>query len=175
MASKLFFDPLVALRAAPLVSSTCTLLYARDQHLFLGLLNGPESRPHSAALLPAYFRGLFRQGVAFVVAMLAATAWTSAANVYAPAARPRLRATGALGWYGAAAALSSAHLLFIPLVAPSVTRICEAKGEGEGEGEGKDVNAALDEWLAVNKLRMLTVDLAAWLACVVAVGKSLSA
>lgn len=168
MASKLFFDPLVALRAAPLVSSTCTLLYAYDQHLFLGLLNRPETRQQSRPLLPAYFRSLFRQGVVFVVAMLAVTTWSSVANLYA--GRPSLRAKGSLWWYVAGAALSSSHLLFIPGIAPSVKRIWEAKG-----GDGEDVNGALDEWLGVNKLRMLTVDLAAWVACVVAAGKSLSA
>lgn len=168
MASKLFFDPLVALRAAPLVSSTCTLLYAYDQHFFLGLLNRPETRRHSKALLPPYFRTFFRQGVVFVVAMLAVTTWASVANLYVR--RPRLSATGSVWWYIAGAVLSSSHLLFIPGVAPSIKRISEA-----GSGGEEDVNGALDEWLRVNKIRMLTVDLAAWIACVVAAGKSLSA
>jgi hypothetical protein len=167
MASKLFFDPIVALRAAPLVSSTCTLLYAYDQHFFLGLLNRPDTRHHSKALLPAYFRTFFREGVAFVIAMLAVTTWGSVANLYVR--RPNLQARGSLCWYVAAAVLSSSHLLFIPGVAPSIKRISEAKGGEE------DVNGALDEWLCVNKLRMVTVDLLAWVACVVAVGKSLSA
>ncbi|KAJ9143175.1 hypothetical protein NKR19_g7008 [Coniochaeta hoffmannii] len=168
MASYLFFDPLVALRAAPLVSSTCTLLYARDQQFFLGLLNRPDTRRHSKGLLPPFFRTFFREGVAFVVAMLAATTWGSVANLYVR--RAGLRARGAFWWYVAGAVLSSSHLLFIPGVAPSIKRISDAKGE-----EGEDVNGDLDEWLGVNKVRMLTVDLAAWVACVVAVGKSLSA
>ncbi|OIW32346.1 hypothetical protein CONLIGDRAFT_266872 [Coniochaeta ligniaria NRRL 30616] len=168
MASKLFFDPLVALRAAPLVSATCTLLYAYDQHFFLGLLNRPDTRQHSRPLLPAFFRSFFREGVVFVVAMLAVTTWGSVANLYVN--RPSLSARGSFGWYVAGAVLSSSHLLFVPGVAPSIKRITGAEAGGE-----EDVNADLDEWLGVNKVRMLTVDLAAWVACVVAVGKSLSA
>jgi hypothetical protein len=173
MASRLFFDPLVALRLAPLVSSTCTLLYAHDQHFFLGLLNRPETRPHSTPLLPPYFRAFFREGVVLVIAMLAVTTWGSVANLYYVGRAARAGAASGSGswwWYVAGAALSSSHLLFIPAVAPSVKRISDA-----GEGGGADVNGALDEWLAVNKLRMLTVDLAAWVACVFAVGNSLRA
>ncbi|RSL53419.1 hypothetical protein CEP54_010436 [Fusarium duplospermum] len=61
MDSGLSFDPLVALRAAPLVSTTCSLLYAWDQHFFLGLLNRPENRATSKPLLQSYFTTFFHR------------------------------------------------------------------------------------------------------------------
>ncbi|KAL2024944.1 hypothetical protein VTK56DRAFT_3643 [Thermocarpiscus australiensis] len=169
MASRLIFDPLVALRIAPLISSTCTLLYASDQDFFLGILNRPENRSSSRPLLPSYFATFFRRGVAFVVGCLAVTAWSSVANLCVR--RPALLARRALWWYAAGAALSAGHLLFVPVIAPSVKATLDA----DGAGEGKDPNASLDDWLAINRVRMVTVDLAAWVACVVAAGRTLQA
>ncbi|KAL2163843.1 hypothetical protein VTH06DRAFT_5902 [Thermothelomyces fergusii] len=174
MASRLVFDPLVLLRVTPLVSSTCTLLHGRDQGFFLGLLNRPESRrAGSGALLPAYFSAFFRRGVVVVVALLAVTAWSSVANLCSargPAAiadRLRLR-----WWYAAAAAFSTAHLLFVPLVAPPIKAIVDADKD---DGDPADANAALETWLRINRVRTLTVDLAAWIASLGAVVSSLRA
>ncbi|KAK3304891.1 uncharacterized protein B0T15DRAFT_255249 [Chaetomium strumarium] len=168
MASRQIFDPIVALRAAPLVSATCTLLYAFDQDFFLGLFNLPENRARSRALLPSYYRPFFRRGVGFVVGCLAVTTWASIGNLYAR--RPALHARQSFWWYVAGAALSSSHLLFIPAVAPHVKAIWEADAV-----EDSDANASLDQWLAANRLRSWTVDLAAWVACAVAVVRSLEA
>ncbi|KAB5540568.1 hypothetical protein GE09DRAFT_260300 [Coniochaeta sp. 2T2.1] len=185
MASTLLPIPgLTALRLLPLLSSTCTLLYARDQEFFLSLLNRPDNtRAHSKRLLPPYFRAFFRQGVVFVVACLAVTTWGSVANLYVSGRV--LRERGAWWAYVAAATGAVGHLAFVPGVAGSIRRISEADGmeEGRKEGEvdgvegvdGVDVNAELDEWLGVNWWRMVTVDLGAWVACCVAVGRSLRA
>ncbi|KAL2179626.1 uncharacterized protein P884DRAFT_256895 [Thermothelomyces heterothallicus CBS 202.75] len=172
MASRLIFDPIVLLRVTPLVSSTCTLLYGADQDFFLGLLNRPESRAKSRPLLPAYFGAFFRRGVVFVVACLAVTAWSSVANLYAR--RPTLIASRSSGWwYVATAALSTAHLLFVPLVAPPIKAIIDA--DEDSAGADADANATLDAWLRINRVRTLTVDLAAWVASVGAAVGSLAA
>ncbi|KAM4057563.1 hypothetical protein HRG_009198 [Hirsutella rhossiliensis] len=169
MASRLFFDPLVALRAAPLVSSTCSLLFAWDQHFFLGLLNRPENRPHSRPLLRSYFSSFFRRALPFVVVTIAASTWLGIGNLYA---RPdALVASSSLRWYAAGSALAAAHLLYVPAIAPSCRALICADGPAAGADD--DVNAYLDDWLTVNARRMLTVDLAAWAAFVVAVTRSL--
>lgn len=161
-------SPLVALRITPLISTTCTLLYARDQDFFLRLFNHPAShRAKSRPFLPSYWQAFFRRGIYLVVGCLGATFWSSLANLYVR--RPMLHARGSFGWYAAAAGLAVGHLLFVPAVAPSVKAIWNA------EKEGTDANMALDEWLGVNRLRMWTVDLAAWVACVVAVTRTLEA
>ncbi|KAI0594413.1 hypothetical protein F4775DRAFT_574130 [Biscogniauxia sp. FL1348] len=164
MASGLFFDPMVALRAAPLVSSTCTLLYAWDQHLFLSLLNARQVREHSRPLLPPYFKTFFRKGLPMVLGFLTVTTSTAVANLYTQ--RAALQARGSLWWYTAGAALAVSHLGFVPFVAPSVQALMEASSED-------DTNKTLDEWLSVNMVRSLTVDLGAWIAVAVAVVKTL--
>lgn len=166
MASKLFFDPLVALRAAPLVSSTCTLLYAWDQHHFLSILNHPDIRKLSQPLVSPYFKISFQRAVFQVVGFLAVTASTSVFNLYT--GRPSLNAHGSASWYIAGAILSAGHLLFVPIIAPSVKGLVEDKHE-------KDSNNTLYKWLSINAIRGLTVDLAAWMACAVAVGKTFAA
>lgn len=166
MASGLFFDPLVALRAAPLVSSTCTLLYAWDQHLFLSTLNRPETRKLSGPVVSPYFKVLFRRAIYQVLGFLAVTASTSIANLYSQ--RPLLNGRGSASWYKAGAILSASHILFVPIIANSVKSLVEDTHED-------DSNGTLDRWLSINAIRGLTVDLGAWLACVVAVGKTLVA
>jgi hypothetical protein len=161
MASLRFFDPIALLRVTPLVSSTCTLLYASDQDFFLGIFNRPENRTKSRPLLPSYFDTFFRRGVVFVVGCLSVTACASVANLYVR--KPTLVARQSGWWYVGSGALSLAHLLFVPRIAPSVKATLEA------DREGTDPNASLDEWLRINRIRMLTVDVGAWVASVAAV------
>lgn len=161
MASLHSFDPITLLRITPLVSSTCTLLYASDQDFFLGLFNLPENRTHSQPLLPSYFGAFFRRGVVFVVGCLAVTAGASVANLYVR--KPVLVARRSGWWYVGSGALALAHLLFVPWIAPSVRATVEA------DREGADPNAALDQWLRINRVRMWTVDVGAWVASVAAV------
>ncbi|EAQ92063.1 hypothetical protein CHGG_00298 [Chaetomium globosum CBS 148.51] len=87
---------LVALRITPLISTTCTLLYARDQDFFLRLFNHPAShRAKSRPFLPSYWQAFFRRGIYLVVGCLGATFWSSLANLYVR--RPMLHAKGRLG------------------------------------------------------------------------------
>ncbi|KAK2010247.1 hypothetical protein LZ32DRAFT_385680 [Colletotrichum eremochloae] len=165
MASRLIFDPMVALRVAPLVSSTCTLLYARDQHFFLGLFNRtPESRRKSAPMLKSYFDAFFRRGVWVVLGFIAVSVTTATTNLYVQS--EALRATSASRWYAVGATMSAGHLAYVPLVAPHVKALMEAEGE-------EDINGILDSWLGVNWWRMVTVDFGAWLAFGVAVATTL--
>lgn len=164
MASRQFFDPLVALRAAPLISSTCTLLFAWDQTFFLSLMNQPQNRAKTKPVLRGYFNSFFYRATGSVCAFVALTTSTSAVNVYTQ--RDLLRSRGSLNWYIAGAALAAGHLLFVPAIAPSCQALVEA-------GEDTDTNRVLDEWLWINTARMVTVDLAAWTAIVVAVFKTL--
>lgn len=78
---------------------------------------------------------------------------------------------GAYWWYAATAGFAFGHLLYVPLVAGPVLAI---KGDREIQN-GRDVSDVLDDWLGANRLRMLTVDLAAWTAAVIAVCKTLRA
>lgn len=169
MASGLIFDPLTALRAAPLISSTCTLLYAWDQHFFLSMLNCPsrEIRPKATPVLQPYYVLFFRRGLPIVLTFILASAASAVANLRV---RPDdLRAKGSFAWYAAGAALSAAHLAYVPWIAPSVQTLFEA------DPEETDLHETLDGWLALNWRRMVTVDLGAWVAFAVAVAGTLRA
>lgn len=161
MASRLVFDPMAALAVAPLVSSTCTLWYAFDQHHFLSVFTSPSNRPKSDPILPTYFNEFFAAGLPRVVGLLGLTFWTSVGNYYWR--YDSLVTSRSLRWYIAGATLAASHLLFVPLVAPRIRAIVE-----DDRSKGLPTSV-LDEWLNIHLLRTWTVDLAAWACLVVAV------
>lgn len=163
MASQQFIDPLVALRAAPLISATCSLSFAWDQHFFLRLLNEPGTRENSKAMLSTYFPSFFRHATPYIVVLLSITMGTTIANLYIRPAS--LIATESTRWYKAGAIFAFGHLLFVPFVASSVKDIHDQHG---------DNNNNLDRWLRVNAIRGLTVDLAAWVTFAIALSKVFS-
>ncbi|KAI9898498.1 hypothetical protein N3K66_006858 [Trichothecium roseum] len=153
---------------APLVSSTCSLWFSHDQHLFLSTLIRPELRARGNALLPAFWRSFFLPGVARVVGLLAVTAWSSAGAAYLHGAQ--LRGAGSVWWYAGAAGAATGHLLFVPAVAPRIRDM--SRGEEAEDAEGANVGAQ-EEWLRFNWVRMVTVDAAAWVCAAVAVLKTI--
>lgn len=167
MASGAFFNPKATLLVTPLVSATCSLWYAADQELFFRLFTLPSTRERSDALLPTYFKPFFNIGVWRVIALLGTTTWASVGCIYT--AKPLLQSRGSLGWYAGAAALATAHLVYVPFVAPLIEAIVEDRGTAE-----KTNVDVLGEWLRVNLVRTWTTDLGAWVCAVVAVTKTLA-
>ncbi|KKP07016.1 hypothetical protein THAR02_00895 [Trichoderma harzianum] len=159
MASRAFFDPVVALRAAPLLTSTCSLWFAWDQHFFLHLFNKPEIRSKSNELLPTYFGYFFRGGVTRVLVLLSLTVSSTLATCLVN--HDSHWANGSLRWYTAGMVLAASHLAFVPAIAPKVQAVIEDTSKGQSI---KD----LDSWLTIHAWRGLTVDLAAWGCFVVA-------
>ncbi|RDA92495.1 hypothetical protein CP533_6470 [Ophiocordyceps camponoti-saundersi (nom. inval.)] len=159
----LTLDPLVLLRSTPLISSTCSLLYAWDQHFFLSHLNRPENRTRSRPLLTSYFTPCFRRGLPFVLSAVAVSFGSGIANFFV--GRPPSSSSSSLRCYAVGSALAAAHLLYVPFIAPSCSELLS--------DDTPDPNASLDSWLSVNALRSLTVDLGAWVAFVVATVSSL--
>ncbi|KAM0252774.1 hypothetical protein ACHAQJ_007612 [Trichoderma viride] len=157
MASGAFFDPLAALRVAPLLTSTCTLWFAWDQHFFLHLFNKPEIRSKSNELLPTYFRHFFDGGLNRVLGLLSLTVSSTLATCFVN--HDYHWANKSLRWYTAGMVLAAGHLAFVPFIAPKVQAIIEDTSKGEST---KD----LEGWLSLHTIRSLTVDLAAW-ACFV--------
>lgn len=164
MASKAFFDPVAALRAAPLLTSTCSLWFAWDQHFFLHIFNKPELRAKSNDLLPTYFRFFFRGGVTRVLVLISLTLSSSFATCFVN--HDSHWANGSLRWYTAGMALAASHLAFVPAVAPKIQAIIEDSSNGQSTND-------LDEWLKIHTWRGLTVDLAAWACFVVATVRNL--
>ncbi|PYI32196.1 hypothetical protein BP00DRAFT_342185 [Aspergillus indologenus CBS 114.80] len=153
MASRVFSGPLIALRLAPLVSSTCSLWFAWDQNLFLRTFVHPANRAASDRSLPTYFRTFFRSGVTWVLVLLGFSLATAGMNIVTD--RASLAQRQSLRWYVAGAALTAGHTLYAPVVAPIVRAISEDHSKGHSTRD-------LERWLWWNFLRMVTVDLGAW-------------
>ncbi|PKY00806.1 hypothetical protein P168DRAFT_293212 [Aspergillus campestris IBT 28561] len=153
MASRVIFDPLIALRLAPLVSSTCSLWFAWDQNIFFGNFIHPANRTASDRILPTYFQTFFRSGVIWVLTLLGLSLSTAGINIVMDPAS--LAQSQSLRWYAAGAAFTAGHALYAPIVAPIVRAISEDRSKGHSTRD-------LERWLWWNTLRMGTVDLAAW-------------
>ncbi|KAI0406771.1 hypothetical protein F4802DRAFT_595778 [Xylaria palmicola] len=156
--------PLV-LRLVPLISSTASLWYAWDQYEQITLFRKPESRVPANQILPHYFVSFFNRGLPRVIGLLAITASSCGAVLrYGPAAH--LSDTGAYPWYIAGMLFAIAHVAWGPFVLVPVRAI------GNDAREKNIVH--LEDWLRLHVWRSLTVDIGAWICCLVATVKLLS-
>ena len=155
MASGMFFNPLVALRVAPVVSSACSILFARDQRLFFSVLKKSDERDQSGLLLPSYYQAFFKEGLRVAMVCTATTTCSCVCNLYVM--RRRLFYGGCDFWYMIGAALAVGRMLQVSL--PRVA--------------SHDVNNGRDEWFLENWLGGVAVDWAAWMAVSIAVCKAL--
>lgn len=175
MASGAFIDGKTALLLTPLVSSTCTLLFAHDQDVFLRIFTTPAVSNLGNGILPPYIRRFVPLGLKRVFGFLSVTIGASIASSYVAA--PLLTAQGSLRWYQASAVLATAHLVFAPLVVPRLKAMMEGvetvTNDDVDETKKRNV-VVLKEWLVVNGIRSLTTDLGAWVCCFIAVAKTFS-
>ncbi|KAK2850743.1 hypothetical protein FQN49_005360 [Arthroderma sp. PD_2] len=156
MASGLIFDPRTLLRTAPLITSTCTLWFSLDQEFFLNVFLHPDHRNHSNQILPSYFRVFFRHGVVRVLGLLTLTVSAGGYNIL----MDRQSGRASLSWYTAGTLLAASHLLFVPAIAPKVQAVSEDTSQGSSTRD-------LEGWLAINRVRTLTVDLASWVCFII--------
>lgn len=157
------FEPLATLTIAPLVSSTCTLWYAFDQHHFLAIFATDKFEK----VIPDYFTRFFAAGLPRVLGLLGTTCLSVIGNYLYR--YDSLVANQSLRWYLAGAALAVSHLTFVPLVLPQVK---ELQGKSERCHRPRQV---LSEWLYWHDVRTYTVDLAAWACFAIAVGLNVAA
>ncbi|KAK4443101.1 hypothetical protein QBC34DRAFT_213533 [Podospora aff. communis PSN243] len=163
MASGIFSNPnyTTALRLAPLITSSATVTFVGNQQWIFELFTRPELVAQgSKTFLPPWFSKAFCIGMPKVVGLVTFTAIGAVLNLHSS---PR----GAQRWYAAGAVLSAAHLLFVPALvgrAKGVVEDTEEEGRCLGEMKG---------WLRVNAVRASTVDVGAWICCLVAAVKSL--
>lgn len=168
MASKQFFDPLTLLRLSPLIVSTGSLWLAYDQYYFLSIFNTQSLRRQTkdTAIVPAFFQSMFISSTVRVLGLIGLAIGASVANLYTN--RSQLQANQAVDWYKAGIVATTAHLAFLPLIAPSVR---ELFGGSRG---GTTVHDDVQSWLKIHAIRSLTVDVAAWGAFAVAASRSLA-
>lgn len=117
MASRAFFDPVVLLRAAPLVSSTSTLWFSLDQYTFLNNFLDEEHREEANGLVPSYFKTFFPGGLARILLLYGVSISTGTANFWG---RPNV----ARRWYVAGTVLAVAHFAFVPKISECLPDTC---------------------------------------------------
>ncbi|KAI0475736.1 hypothetical protein GGR56DRAFT_639430 [Xylariaceae sp. FL0804] len=156
----------ILLHLVPVISSTSSLWYAWDQYEQLTVFRQPAIHRLSNQILPQYFNAFFTRGVPRVLGLLATTVLSSAVLLrYSPTTA--LHEQGAFPWYIASISLAIGHMAWAPSIIPPVRAI---------ENDAKDKNLAhLEIWLHRHMWRSLTVDLGAWVCCVIAALKSLQA
>jgi hypothetical protein len=121
----------------------------------------PQLQPAGNQILPPCFKPWFWPATAQVISFMGLTTAGALANVWdANAAGANARM-----WYFAEAALTVGHAAFVPWIEHKVLRILDNKGDNVQD---------LTDWLAVNRVQGLTVDLGAWMCCLVAVAKTMA-
>ncbi|KAI1195672.1 hypothetical protein F5X97DRAFT_307367 [Nemania serpens] len=152
-------------RLVPVISSTSSLWYAWDQYEQMTLFRQAETRSLSNQLLPRYFPAFFHRGAPRVLGLLASTA-VSCGVILRCSPAARVHGNGAYPWYAAGLCLAAAHLAWAPAILPLKDAI---------QQDAKDKNTAhLEHWLRLHVWRSLTVDLGAWICCIVATVKAFS-
>jgi hypothetical protein len=164
MASGQFFDPVLVLRVAPLITSSATLSYCWAQNVFISIFTRPRNREKSNALLPTYIEDWFYGYTGRLIATYTTTILTAGANLYYH--RQALAVSGSAKWYAAGAIFGAAHFAFVPAVAWKFAAIIN------NETRGNSVKV-LDEWLWVHRFRSLTVDMLSWGCILIGVLRSM--
>ncbi|GAW13745.1 hypothetical protein ANO14919_031340 [Xylariales sp. No.14919] len=155
----------VFVRLVPIMTTTSSLWYAWDQYEQITLFRHAELRSLSNQLLPRYFTSFFNRGAPRVLALLMGTTFSCAAILqYSPAGV--VHGSGAVPWYVGGLSLAVAHLAWAPSIFPLKNLI---------EKDAKEKNVThIERWLRLHVWRSLTVDLGAWICCIVATVKTLS-
>ncbi|KAK1767709.1 hypothetical protein QBC33DRAFT_55676 [Phialemonium atrogriseum] len=160
MASGQVFDPLVLLRVAPLVTSSFSLWYCVDQHMFYNNFIIPTNRAKGNDILPSYWKSFLAPGLGCIFSLYGLSGGAAIANTYAAAGTSR--------WYGIGAVFTAAHFLFVPAVSKAISAMI--KGENKG-----DIWKHLQRWLRLHALRSIFIDFPGWLCFLTAAMQSLKA
>lgn len=162
MASGLLFDPLKLLRLAPLITSTATLMYAHDQHLFFGAWTHESYRKEANTFLPRWFKICLQRAIAIIFTFYPITMILAGANIFLgdPANQK------ATNFYYSGLAFTFGHFLF----GKWAMRLLGAIENDESKGNS---TTDMRSWLAMNMIRSVTVDLLGFLSYLMAAMASL--
>ena len=162
MASGLLFDPLKLLRLAPLITSTATLMYAHDQHLFFGTWIHDSYRKEANTFLPRWFKICLQRAIVIIFTFYPVTMILAGANIYTGDSTN----SKATYFYWAGLSFTFGHFLF----GKWAMRLLGAIENDESKGNSV---ADMRSWLAMNMIRSVTVDFLGWLNFLLAVMASL--
>ena len=160
MATGAFFDPLKLLRLAPLVTSTASLTFAHDQHLFFSPWLHQSYQPEANALLPRWFHICLKRALVVIITLYPLNALFAIANLYT-CSEGRVKV-----WYWSGLAFTMGHFLFAKNALGLLDRVQYEKEKGQCTRD-------LRQWLDMHAWRSLVVDLLGWVSFGVAAAEGL--
>ncbi|EFQ34564.1 hypothetical protein CGRA01v4_13935 [Colletotrichum graminicola] len=146
----------------PVVSSTVTLWLAVDQYLFFGIFLNKKVEPSTKDVLTPYWNRMIETVVPAIIAPLLVTVASTTA-ILSTTSEELLREKGSFPWYIASTALAASHFAFVPIILPKIRGI-----------QNGALTPGLRRWMRIHIVRSVTVDLLAWITCIVASAKTLS-
>ncbi|KAK1569734.1 uncharacterized protein LY79DRAFT_594715 [Colletotrichum navitas] len=146
----------------PVVSSTVTLWLAVDQYLFFGIFLNKKVEPNTKDVLTPYWNRMIETVVPAIIAPLLVTVASTTA-ILSTTSEELLRGKGSFSWYIASTALAASHFAFVPIILPKIRSI-----------QNGALTPGLRRWMRIHIVRSVTVDLLAWITCIVASAKTLS-
>lgn len=153
------------LRLLPVLSSTVTLMFAVDEHIFLGTWMHPSLLTRSNANLPAWFTRWGRRGRWVILLGYPTNYILGISNLLI--SRPELKAAGSESWYWMGLLFSVGHIAIYGKRALGLL-----KDIREDVPRGNSTHS-MGVWLKMNWVRALTTDLPAWVCFIVAALKTL--
>lgn len=141
------------LRLAPLVISTASVMCGVDQTTAIRPFAQPSLAKTGGPVLPHWFPGFFNRTIAVVGISYPLAFGTALLNTwkYGATLEPTTKY-----FYWAGMVFSAGHFLYGPGAMQIIARICEKQDPGPKNTQ------ATHEWLAMNFVRMLTVDGPGW-------------
>ena len=148
------------LRIAPLITSTASLTFARDQHIFFRAWLHPPYRSEANILLPRWFAHFLKGGFPFILVFYPGTAALAIANLCVGKGTDEY--SKASLWYWGGFLGTVGHFFF----ATWAIRLLRAVSRDESKGKSTE---NLRRWLDMNYWRSISVDMGGWLCYLVAV------
>jgi hypothetical protein len=151
------------LRLLPVLSSSVTLMFAVDEHIFLGTWMHPEYRARANAHLPDWFTHWGRRGRWVILLGYPANYSLAVLNLLVA----RRDSGGSLPWYGLGLLFSFCHIAIFAKRALGL--LADIKAD---RPKGNSTHS-MGVWLKMNWVRALVTDFPAWVCFIVAALKAL--
>lgn len=153
------------LRLLPVLTSTITLQFALDEHIFLGTWMQPSFRSQANTHLPAWFTHWGRRGRWIIILGYPANYILAILNLLL--SREQVLASGADKWYMLGLLFSAGHIAIFG------KRAIKLLAEIKNDVPKGNSTYSMGVWLRMNWVRALVTDLPAWFCFIVAALKAL--
>ncbi|KAF4634782.1 hypothetical protein G7Y89_g3307 [Cudoniella acicularis] len=158
-------NSLRVLRLLPVLTSTILLMFALDEHIFLGTWMEPTFRDRANAHLPVWFQHWGRRSRYVIILGYPGTYVLAVLNLII--GRNEMVAVGGDKWYWLGLMFSAAHIVFY------ARKALKLLAEIKADIPKGNPTYSMGVWLKMNWTRALLTDLPAWICFIVAALKTL--